>query len=139
VQSSGTGEAEGLIVDSKKRLISSHKSNDVQNEQSSNTQQAKKKKKKKKKTRSEESNEFSHITHVETLSVPLLPKKHNSKNVYGKRIEKVSWQSDPSKKQENSAISDARLRAYGINPKKYKNKLKYGNNRATFGDVRHSV
>lgn len=26
-----------------------------------------------------------------------------------------------------SAISDARLSAYGINPKKYKNKLKYGN------------
>ncbi|PNF39018.1 KRI1-like protein [Cryptotermes secundus] len=126
VQSSGTGEAEGLSVDNKKRLISSHDSNDIQNEQSSNTQ--KEKKKKKRKIRSEESNEFSHVTHVETLSVPLLPKKHNSKNACGKRIQKVSWQSDQSKKQENPAISDARLRAYGINPKKYKNKLKYGNN-----------
>lgn len=126
VQSSGTGEAEGLSVDNKERLISSHENNDIQNEQSSNTQ--KEKKKKKKKISSEESNEFSHVTHVETLSVPLLPKKRNSKNVCGKRIQKVSWQSDQSKKQENPAISDARLRAYGINPKKYKNKLKYGNN-----------
>jgi protein KRI1 len=134
VQSSGTGEAEGLTVDNEKRSISSHESNDVQNEQSSNTQ----KEKKKKKIRSEESNEFSPITHVETLSVPLLPKKYKSKNVCGKSIHKVSWQSDHSKKQENPAISDARLRAYGINPKKYKNKLKYGKNRATFGDVWHS-
>jgi protein KRI1 len=135
IQSSGTGEAEGGIVDNKKRLISSHESNNVQSDQSSNAQKAKKKKKKK--IKSEESNEFGCITPVETRSVPLLSKKRYSKNVCKKKIQKVSWQSDQYEKQKNPAISDARLRAYGMNPKKYKNKLKYGNNRATFGDVRH--
>lgn len=134
MQSSGTGEAEGHIVDNKRRFISSHESTDVQNDHSSNTQKAKKKKKK---IRSEECNEFGHVTHAETLPVPLLSKKHNSKNVCGERIHKVSWQSEPEK-QGNPAISDARLRAYGINPKKYKNKLKYGK-QATFGDVGHLV
>jgi protein KRI1 len=135
VQSSGASKAGDGIVVNKKRLISSHENTDVQNDQSSGTQKAKKKKKKK--IRSKECNEFSHVTPVEALSVPLLSKKYNNKDVGGKRIQKVSWQSDQPKKQNNPAISDTRLRAYGLNPKKYKNKLKYGNNRATFGDGRH--
>jgi protein KRI1 len=127
------GEAEGHIVDDKRRVISSHESTDVQNDQSSDTQKAKKKKK----TRSEECNESGDATHAETLPVPLLSKKHNSKNVCGERIHKVSWKGQPES-EGSPAISDARLRAYGINPKKYKNKLKYGK-QATFGDVRQLV
>lgn len=119
IHSNGTDKTETGEVDSKKRLISSLKSGDVETDQSSNTQKARKKK-----IKSEEINEFSCRAPAETQSVPLMFKKHNHKKVPGKKFQKR--QSDESEKQDNPAISDARLRAYGINPKRFKNKLKYG-------------
>jgi protein KRI1 len=126
IQSNRLDKTENGEVDSKKRLMSTLKSSDVETDQSSNTQKArKKKKKKKKKMRSEEIKEFSCRAPAETQSVPLLFKKHNHK-VSGKKFQKACRQSDESEKQDNLALSDARLRAYGINPKRFKNKLKYG-------------
>jgi hypothetical protein len=67
-----------------------------------------------------------------------MSQKHNVNKVFGKKFRKASRKSDVFK-NEDQGISDARLRAYGINPKKFKNKLKYGNSRAMHSGVRHWV
>jgi protein KRI1 len=136
-QSDGKDKTKVGDMDSKRRLVSSLKSSDIENDQSSNIQKAKKKKKQK--TKSEKSDEYNCVALTETQSVPGMPKKHNKKKVSGKKLQKLYRQNDQSEKEEHPAISDARLRAYGINPKKFKNKLKYGNKQATFIGVRHSV
>jgi protein KRI1 len=120
---------------SKKRQLSLPKTSD----QSSDRQKSKKKKKKKKRAKSEEGIKFSCNTPVENQSVSVISKKHNTNRVSGKKFQKASRQSSVFKKQVDPGISDARLRAYGINPKKFKNKLKYGNNQAVHNGVRHSV
>jgi protein KRI1 len=127
IQPSGTHETEN-----KKKQLLLPKNSD----QSSNTQKSKKRKKKKR-AKSEEG--ISCSTPVETQPVSVMSKKHNINKVSGKKFQKASRQSDVFKKQEDPGISDARLRAYGINPKKFKNKLKYGNNQAMHNGVRHSV
>lgn len=127
IQSNGTDETE-----SEKRQLSFPKTSD----QSSDTQMAKKKKIKKKRAKSEEGIKFSCNTSVTSHSVSVMSQKHNVNKVSGKKFWKASRQSDVFK-NEDQGISDARLRAYGINPKKFKNKLKYGNSRAVHSGVRH--
>jgi len=130
IQSNGTDETE-----SEKRQLSFPKTND----QSSDAQTPKKKKKKKKKKRSksEERIKFSCNTSVVSHSVSVTSQKHNVNKVSGKKFRKASRQSDVFKNEEDQGISDARLRAYGINPKKFKNKLKYGNSQAVHSSVRY--
>lgn len=106
-------------------------------DQSSDTQLAKKKKIKKKRAKSEERIKFSHSTSVVSQSVSVMSEKHNVNKVSGKKFRKASRQSDVFNNEEDQGISDARLRAYGINPKKFKNKLKYGNSQAMHSGVRH--
>jgi len=128
IQSNGTDETE-----SEKRQLSFPKTSD----QSSDTQMAKKKKKKKKRAKSEERIKFSCNTSVASQSVSVMSQKRNVNKVSGKKFRKASRQSDVFKNEEDQGISDARLRAYGINPKKFKNKLKYGNSQAMHSGVRH--
>jgi hypothetical protein len=126
IQSNGTDE-----VKSKKTRLSLPKTSD----QLLDTQ--KPKKKKKKRVRSEERIDCSCNTPVQTQLVSIISKKHNTNKVPGKKFHKDSRHIDVVKKQEDPGISDARLRAYGINPKKFKNKLKYGNKQAVCSGVRH--
>lgn len=121
VQSNGTDKTESGEVASGNRLISSLKNGSVETDQSLNSQKARKKN-----TKSEKINKFSCKAPAEIQLVPLVFKKPNHKEISGKKFHKVYRQSDESAKQDNPAISDARLRAYGINPKRFKNKLKYG-------------
>lgn len=126
IQSNGTDEIESV----KGQLFP--KTSD----QSSDTQMTKKKKKKKKRAKSEERIKFSCNTSVASQSVSVMSQKHNVNKVSGKKFQKASRQSDVFN-NEDQGISDARLRAYGINPKKFKNKLKYGNSQVMHSGVRH--
>jgi protein KRI1 len=130
IQSNGTDETEN-----EKRQLSFPKTSD----QSSDTQMAKKKKKKKKRVKSEEGIKFSCSTSEANPSISVMSKKHNINKVSGKKFQKASRQSDVFKNEEDQGISDARLRAFGINPKKFKNKLKYRNSQAMHSSVRHHV
>ena len=71
------------------------------------------KEKRKKKKKSKTSKNVSTPTSDVGRTVNNLSKKHK-RNLH-------------AADQGDTSLSDARLRAYGINPKKYKNKLKYGN------------
>lgn len=127
IQPNGTYETE-----SEKRQLSLLKTSG----QSSDTQTAKKKKIKKKRAKSEERIKFSCNASVVSQSVSVMSKKHNINKVSGKKFWKASRQSDVFK-NEDQGISDVRLRAYGINPKKFKNRLKYGNSQAMNSGAGH--
>lgn len=128
IQSNKTDETESV-----KGQLSFSKTSD----QSSDAEIAKKKKIKKKRTKSEERIKFSSSTSVVSESVAVMSQKHNVNKVSGKKFWKASRQRDVFNNEEDQGISDARLRAYGMNPKKFKNKLKYGNSQALHSGVRH--
>jgi len=128
IQSNKTDETESV-----KGQLSFSKTSD----QSSDAEIAKKKKIKKKRAKSEERIKFSCSTSVVSESVSVMSQKHNVNKVSGKKFRKASRQRDVFNNEEDQGISDARLRAYGINPKKFKNKLKYGNSQALHSGVRH--
>jgi hypothetical protein len=123
-QSNGIEKTESGEVDSRTRLSVPLKSSDAETHQSSNTQKTRKKKKK---VKLQEFSELSCRAPAHVQPVPLMFNKCNHKKVSGKKFQRACRQSDEPEQQVNPAISDARLRAYGINPKRFKNKLKYGN------------
>ncbi|CAH0551416.1 unnamed protein product [Brassicogethes aeneus] len=85
-----------------------------------------KKKKKKQKKPTENSTEVSTTTENDGKSTKNMNankrKRNNTEN--GKQNKKFKKN---NKNEKDIGISDARLQAYGIKPKKFKNKLKYGN------------
>ncbi|PSN58009.1 hypothetical protein C0J52_08100 [Blattella germanica] len=105
-------------VEGEQKVVSETK----QDAQSSNTQGGKKKKKKKKNKAEMPMNNKVQAMRKGEFKKHKVNKfsKNKSKN---NEFQRKKYQNE----SEGPSISDARLRAYGINPKKYKNKLKYGN------------
>jgi protein KRI1 len=87
----------------------------------------KKKKKKKKNIQKSDSQEVLLKSKQQNLSTPngktSMPKKKKNKQ---KNERPNTMEKSNNKSEEFSQISDSRLKAYGINPKKFKNKIKYG-------------
>ncbi|CAG9764401.1 unnamed protein product [Ceutorhynchus assimilis] len=110
-----------------------HKTNGGSSETTNQKRKKKNKKKKKKKAnvdnnQSKNSQEKVKVEAAETNSSNTINKKNGKKR---KRVDADNNTKNPGgkrmKKDAKIAISDSRLTAFGINPKKFKNKLKYGN------------
>ncbi|XP_050296481.1 protein KRI1 homolog [Anthonomus grandis grandis] len=108
-------------------------------EKSAVAKEEKKKRKKKKKKTKKKVGENEVVNNESTVEVKTAPTENidnkatsqqNNKNKKRKRANSEGTKQDKNKKIKKKVdigLSDARLSAFGLNPKKFKNKLKYGN------------
>ena len=125
-----------LPVSSTNMCCSILSEDNVETEES--TQKIKKKKKKRKRKHSESTSGNSNLEIPETKkmkvdknsvndNIPKTKKMKVNKNSVNDNIPKTKkMKVDKNSVNDNTTLSDERLKAYGLNPKKYKNKVKYG-------------